>query len=186
MTIIDSAQGLLNGAKFYPCTNFDERPNQDIDLLVIHNISLPPGEFSGDFVRDFFLNKLDIHHHDYFKEIAELKVSSHLFIRRTGEVLQFVPFTKRAWHAGKSAYQGRENCNNFSIGIELEGTDTTPYTQEQYKELAQITCALMRHYPKITPQNIVGHADIAPGRKTDPGPAFDWCHFKELVCKLIS
>ncbi len=180
------AKGLLSSATYTPSPNFDERPHQEIDLLVIHNISLPPGEFAGGFVQDFFLNKLDINHHPYFKSLAQLKVSSHLFIRREGEIFQFVPFAKRAWHAGKSLYKGRENCNNFSIGIELEGTDTMPYTEQQYHQLAQTTCALMCTYPKITHDNIVGHSDIAPTRKSDPGPAFDWSYYKKLVCELMS
>lgn len=184
---IDTVKGLLSTAQFYPSPNFDERPvNQELELLVIHNISLPPGEFAGEYVRDFFLNKLDINHHPYFQEIAHLKVSSHLYIRRNGDILQFVPFTMRAWHAGLSSYQGRENCNNFSIGIELEGTDSDAYTQAQYQRLAQVTCVIMQQYPKITLQNIVGHSDIAPMRKTDPGPSFDWDHYKKLVLELVA
>lgn len=186
MMNLDDKKGILSQAQYYPSPNFDERPvNEEIDLLVIHNISLPPGEFAGNFVKDFFLNKLDANHHNYFQEIASLKVSSHLYIRRSAEVLQFVPFIKRAWHAGKSSFNGKENCNNYSIGIELEGTDTTPYTEVQYQKLAQVTCIIMRQYPKITLARIVGHSDIAPTRKTDPGPSFDWQHYKKLVSNLI-
>ncbi len=184
---IDLKKGLVSGARFHSSPNFNERPlNQEIDLLVIHNISLPPGEFAGDYVQDFFTNKLDSTHHEYFKEIAELKVSSHLYIRRSGELWQFVPLTKRAWHAGKSSFAGRPDCNNFSIGIELEGTDFLPYTPKQYEQLAEVSCAIMHHYPKITPNQIVGHSDIAPSRKSDPGPSFDWQHYRELVQKLTT
>jgi len=184
---IDAAKGILSAAIYYPSPNFDERPaNQSLDLLVIHNISLPPGSFAGNYVKDLFLNKLDTNHNEYFKSLADVKVSSHLYIRRTGEIQQFVPFTKRAWHAGVSSFQGRENCNNFSIGIELEGTDTDAYTQVQYQQLAQVTCVIMQQYPKITLQNIVGHSDIAPMRKTDPGTSFDWDHYKKLVLKLVT
>ncbi len=184
---IDLKKGLVSGATFHPSPNFNERPlNQEIDLLVIHNISLPPGEFAGEFVQDFFTNKLDSSQHPYFKEIADLKVSSHLYIRRSGELWQFVPLTKRAWHAGKSSFAGREDCNNFSIGIELEGTDLIPYTAKQYEQLAEVSCAIMRHYPKITPNQIVGHSDIAPSRKSDPGPSFDWQYYRELVQKLTA
>lgn len=183
---IDRKNGLLKDAIYHPSPNFDDRPhNQVVSLLVIHNISLPPGEFSGDFVQAFFTNKLDINQHSYFKEIEHLKVSSHLFIRRSGDVWQFVPFTKRAWHAGKSSFQGQTDCNNYSIGIELEGTDLIPYTQEQYEKLAHVTAAILAQYP-IKLENIVGHCDIAPIRKTDPGPSFDWLHYKKLVCKLVS
>jgi AmpD protein len=185
MLTINRATGLLKDAIYHPSPNFDERPNQEISLLVIHNISLPPGEFKGDYVQAFFTNKLDVNHHPYFKEIGHLKVSSHLFIRRNGDVWQFVPFTKRAWHAGKSSFQGQTDCNNYSIGIELEGTDLIPYTQEQYEKLAHVTAAILAQYP-IKLENIVGHCDIAPIRKTDPGPSFDWLHYKKLVCKLVS
>lgn len=182
---IDASTGLIEGACYQPSPNFDERPiGQEIDLLVIHNISLPPGEFEGNYVQAFFSNQLRQDDHAYFKEIAHLKVSSHLFIRRDGEIWQFVPFTKRAWHAGQSFFAGRENCNHFSIGIELEGTDSIPYTPAQYYRLAQVTSLLMQHYP-ITLDRIVGHCEIAPERKTDPGPSFDWQHYKKLVCELL-
>jgi N-acetyl-anhydromuramoyl-L-alanine amidase len=180
--IINTSTGLISTAQ--PCLspNYDDRPPfQEIDLLVIHGISLPPGEFGGQYVQALFLNQLDPSQHPYFKEVVHLKVSSHLFICRKGELWQFVPFTKRAWHAGKSSHAGRPDCNNFSIGIELEGTDWLPYTQEQYAKLAQLSCAIIHTYPKITLQRIVGHCDIAPERKTDPGPAFDWQYYRLLV-----
>ncbi|MGL4733565.1 MAG: 1,6-anhydro-N-acetylmuramyl-L-alanine amidase AmpD [Enterovibrio sp.] len=167
------------------CTHYDERPDQDdISLLVIHNISLPPGEFGGRFIEDFFQGKLDGDAHPYFFQIKELRVSAHCLIRRDGEVVQFVPFNKRAWHAGVSEFQGRARCNDFSIGIELEGTDELAYTQAQYEALCQVTQNLLRVYPKLSLDHIVGHSDIAPGRKTDPGTAFDWGKFKAmLACK---
>lgn len=180
MQIIHNGQ--LNQAVFCPSPNFDERPSdQAIDLLVIHGISLPPGEFGGQAVRDLFTNQLDPNQHPYFKEIIHLKVSSHLFIRRQGEIWQFVPFDKRAWHAGQSSFLGKDRCNDYSIGIELEGTDEIPYTQAQYQTLAVCTQTLMKYYPQITLERIVGHSDIAPTRKTDPGMAFDWDHYRDLL-----
>ena len=158
-----------------PSQHFDARPiGEEINLLVIHGISLPPGEFGGGFVEAFFTDKLDYNMHNYFNEIKELKVSSHVFIDREGKMTQFVSFDNRAWHAGQSSFQGRPACNDYSIGIELEGTDEIAYTDRQYQSLAELTCALMRSYSKIIPERIVGHSDIAPGRKTDPGPAFEW------------
>jgi len=154
---------------------------QRIDLLVIHSISLPPGEFGGPYIEQFFTNQLAPEGHPYFKEIAPLRVSAHLLIRRDGALIQFVPFDKRAWHAGTSCFGGEHACNDFSIGIELEGTDDQPYTRVQYQHLAEISRLLMRHYPEITRERIVGHADIAPQRKTDPGPAFDWPGFRRLL-----
>lgn len=155
--------------------NHNERPPGTIPtLLVIHNISLPPGEFGGGFVEDFFLNRLDSHAHPYFATIADLCVSSHCFIDRFGQATQFVPFHLRAWHAGRSCFKGENECNDFSIGIELEGADTIPYTDAQYAVLVELTVALIRQYPGITTDRITGHSDIAPDRKTDPGPSFDW------------
>jgi AmpD protein len=152
-----------------------------VSLLVIHNISLPPGQFGTGCVQRFFCNRLDSAEHPYFATIADLQVSSHLLIERTGEVTQFVPFSARAWHAGNSCFAGVENCNDFSIGIELEGTDEQPYTDAQYSHLAEVTHLLLSHYPALRPERIVGHADIAPGRKTDPGPAFDWPRYRALL-----
>lgn len=168
-------QGWLTTAKKKPSPNSDARPNHcEIDLLVIHNISLPPMDYGSDAVIDFFQNRLDPAAHPYFAEIASLQVSSHLFIRRNGDVVQFVPFSQRAWHAGKSCFEGQSACNNYSIGIELEGCDQQPYEDAQYESLLQITECLHKRYPAITANRITGHEHIAPGRKTDPGPAFDW------------
>lgn len=171
----------LKQAKRVPSPNFNERPEQKLDLLVIHNISLPPKQFGGPYVEQFFTNSLDHDLHPFFDEIRGVEVSAHLFIRRDGEVVQFVPLNKRAWHAGKSCFQGRENCNDFSIGIELEGYDDCPYTPEQYQSLVEVSAEIMRHYPDIVPEHIVGHSDIAPGRKTDPGSAFDWSAYQALL-----
>lgn len=175
---IDLATGRLNGAQFVPSPHCDDRPEgQPIDLLVVHNISLPPGEFGGEAVLQFFTGALDPAAHPYFSSIQHLRVSAHLFIRRNGEVIQFVPLHQRAWHAGTSHFQGKDRCNDFSIGIELEGTDALPYEPQQYHQLATITQLLMKAYPGLTRERIVGHATIAPGRKTDPGEAFDWSHY---------
>jgi len=167
----------LTSAEQETSPHFNERPAGEISLLVIHNISLPPGEFGADYITDLFCNRLDPAVHSYFAEIAHLQVSAHLLITRCGRVIQYVPFDKRAWHAGVSCFEGRENCNDFSIGIELEGTDDLPYTSEQYEVLSRVALVLMKAYPGITTQRITGHCDIAPGRKTDPGPAFDWPRF---------
>ncbi len=176
------AQGLVDGARQCPSPNCDERPpGREINLLVIHNISLPPGQFGSPFIDDLFLNRLDPAADPYFQNICELRVAPHLLIRRDGELIQYVPLSKRAWHAGQSAFQGCVSCNDFSIGIELEGTDDLPYTDIQYQTLAQVADAIMRAFPAITAERIVGHSDIAPGRKTDPGPAFDWSGFKGLL-----
>jgi len=156
-----------------------------VDLVVVHNISLPPGEFGGPWVENLFLNRLDPTAHRFFREIAGLRVSAHLLIRRDGEITQFVPFLMRAWHAGVSRFQGRERCNDFSIGIELEGTDLEAYTPVQYEALGQSVALLMELYPKITAERIVGHSDIAPGRKTDPGPAFDWHRFRDRLATVL-
>jgi len=175
---IDS-QGLLQGAVYIPSPNCDERPEgAAIELVVVHAISLPPGDFGGDYVRDFFTNCLDCAAHPYFSEIEDLKVSAHFFIRRDGEVIQFVPCAKRAWHAGVSSWCGRERCNDFSIGIELEGCDDKAFEAIQYEKLAELVRALKAVYPI---RDIVGHSDIAPGRKTDPGPCFDWERFREML-----
>lgn len=149
-----------------------------INLLVIHNISLPPGQFGGGYVEEFFQNKLMAKAHPFFQQIASLQVSAHLFICRAGGVTQFVNFKHRAWHAGESSYAGRANCNDFSIGIELEGTDEIAFTQAQYASLVSVSLALGKTYPEITPASTTGHSDIAPGRKTDPGPCFDWHSYR--------
>lgn len=174
MQVVD---GRLTPAHWLPSPNYGERPlDGDISLLVIHNISLPPGQFGGGHVQDFFLNKLDPSLHPYFEEIHQLQVSAHLFIERDGGVTQFVNLNDRAWHAGVSCFDGQENCNDFSIGIELEGDDVTPYSDAQYQSLTEVTAAIRRAYPAIG-KRITGHQHIAPGRKTDPGPSFDWPRF---------
>ncbi len=166
------AEGLIDGAEYIPSPNCDERPaGMGVELLVIHNISLPPGVFGGDAVIDLFLNRLDPRAHPYYETIATLRVSAHFLIRRNGGLLQFVPCTKRAWHAGRSSWRDRERCNDFSVGIELEGADDQAYSDAQYECLAALATALCARYPIVAS---VGHSDIAPGRKTDPGPAFDW------------
>lgn len=168
---------LINAARFIPSPNCNERPEGEVSLLVVHNISLPPGQFGGGHIAELFTNRLDPNGHPFFREIAGLEVSAHLLIERDGCLTQFVPFDRRAWHAGKSCFDGREACNDFSIGIELEGTDDTPYTDAQYQALIAVTQALLQAYPKLSRERITGHSDIAPGRKTDPGPAFDWARF---------
>lgn len=173
------AQGLAPLARYIESPNCDERPRDTpITLAVVHGISLPPGEFGGSGIIDLFTNRLDVAGHPYYASIANLRVSSHFVIRRDGELLQFVPCGKRAWHAGVSSWQGRERCNDFSLGIELEGTDTVPYEPAQYRTLARLLKALYRRYAF---RYVAGHSDIAPGRKTDPGPAFDWQHLAALI-----
>jgi AmpD protein len=168
--------GRLSAARAIDSPNFDERPaGVAIELLVIHNISLPPGEFGGDAIVELFTNRLDASAHPYFATIADLRVSAHLLIRRDGEAIQFVRCGDRAWHAGVSRWNGRERCNDFSIGIELEGTDDDPFTPAQYARLIGVTQLLQRAYPL---RAAVGHSDIAPDRKTDPGPHFDWRLFR--------
>lgn len=178
---IDDA-GWLQRVRHCPSPNFNQRPaDAGIDLLVIHNISLPAGEFGGGYVEQLFTNCLDCNAHPAFAELRDMQVSAHALIDRRGELTQFVSFHERAWHAGKSSYAGRDNCNDFSIGIELEGTDTLPYSAEQYQSLSALTRALLRYFPGMRYDRIVGHSDIAPIRKTDPGPAFDWAHYLHLI-----
>ena len=172
----------LGWALQVPSPNCSDRPDpDDISLLVIHNISLPPGQFGGPHIDALFCNMLDGLEHPYFAEICLLRVSSHLLIRRDGLVVQYVPFNRKAWHAGASSFAGRPECNEYSIGIELEGTDDIPFTDSQYQQLAHVTRLLMTAYPAITAGRITGHADIAPGRKTDPGPCFDWARYRSLI-----
>ncbi len=181
---IEIKDGVVIGARQVISSNCDERDRNTLtDLLVVHGISLPPGEFSGQFIDDFFTNNLDPEAHPYFAEIKGLRVSAHCLIRRDGEVVQYVPFHKRAWHAGVSEFKGRMDCNDFSIGIELEGTDILAYTPIQYEVLTHMTKALQQIYPGITNDRIVGHCDIAPGRKTDPGEAFDWDYLMTCLQK---
>ena len=178
MSLINIKDNLIEGVTFHSSPNFDSRPKDtDISLIVIHSISLPPGKYGGNEIKDFFLNELDTSNHEYFESIKNLKVSSHIVIKRTGEILQFVPFNKRAWHAGISSYLGKENCNDYSIGIELEGTDDSEFTDEQYNSLINLTSSLIRSYPNLSEDRLVGHSDIAPGRKSDPGIFFDWKRF---------
>lgn len=176
---INTKSGLLDEAIQVPSPNCDSRPGNhdktaEISLIVVHNISLPPGKFGGPYINQLFTNQLDKDEHPYFADIYQLKVSSHVLIRRNGEIIQYVPFHQRAWHAGASEYCGKQGCNDFSIGIELEGTDDTPYEAIQYTTLARLIIQLRQCYPGIAKDAITGHSDIAPGRKTDPGPAFVW------------
>ena len=167
--------GLLRPAEQCPSPNQDDRPaGSEPELIVLHGISLPPGEFSGPHIRELFTNRLDWDAHPYFAEIRDLKVSAHLLIDRAGDVAQFVPFGRRAWHAGQSSFRGRDCCNDYSIGIELEGEDDTPYTDAQYLHLVGVLQAIIASYPALSVRRIAGHCDIAPGRKSDPGPVFDW------------
>lgn len=178
---LDSASGWCDGVRHCPSPNFNSRPAGEISLLVIHNISLPPAQFKTGKVQAFFQNQLDASEHPYFAGIAELRVSAHFLIERDGEVTQFVSCLDRAWHAGVSWFQGREACNDFSVGIELEGTDEQPFTDAQYEALIGLTRQLRAAFAAITPDRICGHSDIAPGRKTDPGPFFDWARFLAAV-----
>ncbi|WP_462157364.1 1,6-anhydro-N-acetylmuramyl-L-alanine amidase AmpD [Pseudoalteromonas sp. GB56] len=176
-----SHNGLCTDASQLPCTHFDERPQQEVSLLVIHCISLPEGHFGTPYIDDLFCGRLNCDAHPSFASLDGVRVSAHCLIDRQGKVRQYVPFDKRAWHAGVSNFMGRERCNDFSIGIELEGTDKSDYTDKQYRALAHLTQALIKKYPQINQQRIVGHSDIAPGRKTDPGEGFDWGRFFDLT-----
>ena len=193
-TIYKIENGLLSNSQWCPSPNYNQRPSVisealcnrqqfglDVSLLVIHNISLPPAQFENGYIQAFFQNCLPVNEHLYFSEIADVQVSAHLLITRSGKVVQFVNLNDRAWHAGLSCFQGRANCNDFSIGIEMEGTDDLPYTYLQYQTLAAITCAIQDSYPAIKKNAIVGHSDIAPARKTDPGDAFNWSYFFQLI-----
>ena len=176
--------GELKGAQHIPSPNFNQRPEgTDIQLVVIHNISLPPSQFGGGYIEDFFQNKLDWSVHPYFQTIEGMQVSAHLLILRSGKIIQFVNFKDRAWHAGRSSYLALKECNDYSIGIELEGSDDLPFEEEQYQTLVNVVATLQKAYPKIK-QHIAGHSDIAPGRKTDPGPFFDWVKFRKQLMQL--
>ena len=175
---LDPASGWCQGVCHCPSPNFNARPNGEISLLIIHNISLPPGQFATGKVQAFFQNRLDVTEHPYFEGLRELRVSAHFLIERDGGVTQFVSCLDRAWHAGISSFEGRETCNDFSLGIELEGTDELPFSDAQYDALITLTRQLQAAYPGITLNRICGHSDVAPGRKTDPGPAFDWTRFR--------
>lgn len=184
---IDKVHGLLDEARYVPSPNYDARPaDAGIEALVIHAISLPPGEFGSADVERLFCNRLDFTCHQFYREIDGVTVSTHLFIRRDGQVIQFVPFQERAWHAGVSILDGRARVNDFSIGIELEGSDFAPFEEAQYRALVEVTRALQAAYPGITPARIVGHADIAPDRKTDPGPYFNWERYRHALARETS
>ena len=181
---IDAATGLLIGVRQVLSPHCDERPRgAAIDLIVIHGISLPPGEFGGPWIDRLFTGCLPADAHPYFRGIVASRVSAHALILRTGEIVQYVPFERRAWHAGPSQYRGRSSCNDFSIGIELEGTDDRPYADPQYTRLAALIEALLARYPTLSRDRIAGHSEIAPGRKTDPGPAFDWARLRGLIAR---
>lgn len=182
--IIDADKNHLANARQVPSPNYDDRPaGCDISLIVVHAISLPPGCYGGPEIDRFFTNTLDTTAHPYFSEIADLRVSSHLLIRRDGELVQYVPFQKRAWHAGESCYRGRMACNDFSIGIELEGQDDEPYDDRQYGALVDVIRTLRATFPSIAEDCLVGHCDISPQRKTDPGPAFDWSRLRQCMAR---
>jgi N-acetyl-anhydromuramoyl-L-alanine amidase len=183
---IDPATGLLAGVRQVLSPHFDARPAGVLpELLVVHGISLPPGEFGGPWIDRLFTGTLSADAHPYFRDIAAQRVSAHALIRRGGQLVQYVPFGERAWHAGQSSYRGRSACNDFSIGVELEGTDDTPYTDAQYAALAALITALLGAYPSLSAQAIAGHSEIAPGRKTDPGPSFDWVLLRELLGQTL-
>ena len=181
---VDPQSGLLLLARQVESPNSDARPDGvAVDLIVIHGISLPPGEYGGPWIDELFTNRLSRTAHPYFEQVATLHVSSHLLVRRDGEVVQYVPLQRRAWHAGESCWCGRRACNDFSVGIELEGADDVPYAAPQYVALVALIAALRRAYPSLRNAAVVGHSDIAPGRKTDPGPAFDWPKLNQLLAR---
>ena len=172
--LLDPVTGWCAGVRHCPSAHCNERPQGEISLLVLHNISLPPGQFGTGKVQEFFTSGLNASEHAYFAGIADMRVSAHFFIERDGQISQFVSCLQRAWHAGVSSFAGRDNCNDFSLGIELEGTDDLPYSEAQYDALVALVQQLLAAYPALSVERICGHSDIAPGRKTDPGPAFDW------------
>jgi AmpD protein len=182
IVIVDPTTGWLEGVRKVESPNSDDRPaGMDLDLIVVHGISLPPGRFGEGWIDRFFCNELPAAADPYFATIAEMKVSAHVLVARDGALTQYVSFNRRAWHAGRSLYCGRAACNDFSVGIELEGTDDSPYMRAQYESLAAVVRALRTAYPSLRAANIVGHSDIAPGRKTDPGEAFDWSVLRDLL-----
>ena len=184
---IDSATGLLRGARQVLSPHCDARPAGAVaELLVVHGISLPPGEFGGPWIDRLFTGTLPPEAHPYFRELAAARLSAHALVRRDGAIVQYVPFGERAWHAGASQYRGRSSCNDFSVGVELEGTDDTPYTEAQYQQLAALAAALLAAYASLSAEHIVGHSDIAPGRKTDPGATFDWPRFRALLNERLA
>ena len=184
---IDSATGLLTGVRQVLSPHCDARPAGTVaELLVVHGISLPPGEFGGPWIDRLFTGTLPPEAHPFFRELAAARLSAHALVRRDGAIVQYVPFGERAWHAGASHYRGRSTCNDFSVGVELEGTDDTPYTEAQYQRLAALAAALLAAYVSLSAEHIVGHSDIAPGRKTDPGAAFDWPRFRALLSERLA
>lgn len=184
---VDQDSGLIGPARQCECPNQDDRPaHTQPSLVVLHGISLPPGQFGGPHIEALFSNALDWDAHPYFSEIRGMQVSAHLLIRRDGETLQFVPFNRRAWHAGESTFRGRDRCNDYSIGIEIEGEDETEYSDAQYRHLVAILDALFLAYPDISIRRVAGHCDIAPGRKSDPGPAFDWLRLYDVIATRSS
>jgi AmpD protein len=184
---IDPATDLLIGVRQVLSPHFDARPPQTPpELIVVHGISLPPGEFGGPQIDRLFTGTLDWEAHPYFKQIEGLRASAHVVIRRDGALTQYVPFSARAWHAGVSRYGTRSGCNDFSVGVELEGTDATPYTEAQYAQLVALLAALLAAYPSLAAEHIVGHSDVAPGRKSDPGPAFEWPRLRALLQERLS
>ena len=179
---IDLATGLAAGVRQVLSSHFDARPAGVLaELIVVHGISLPPGEFGGPWIDRLFTGGLPPDAHPFFKDVARTRVSAHALIRRDGSIVQYVPFGQRAWHAGQSHYRGRASCNDFSVGIELEGTGEIPYAEPQYEQLAALVEALLAAYPSLSPEHIAGHSDIAPGRKTDPGPSFDWERWNSIL-----
>lgn len=179
--LLDPVTGWCAGVRHCPSAHCNERPQGEISLLVLHNISLPPGQFGTGKVQEFFTSGLNASEHAYFAGIVDMRVSAHFFIERDGQISQFVSCLQRAWHAGVSSFAGRENCNDFSLGIELEGTDDLPYSEAQYDALLALVQQLLAAYPALSVERICGHSDIAPGRKTDPGPAFDWPRLRTAV-----
>lgn len=185
---VDAESGRIAGARWLPSPHHDTRPpGLGVELVVVHGISLPPGEFGGRWIDDLFTGRLDPAAHPYFAAVAHLRVSAHALVRRDGSLIQYVACHRRAWHAGVSSWRGRPACNDFSVGIELEGADTVPYEAAQYERLAAVVRALAAAYPALggggdgLAARVVGHADVAPGRKTDPGPAFDWPRLRALL-----
>jgi len=184
---VSPGAGIIRPALQCPSPNQDDRPaGVQPDLIILHGISLPPGEYGGGFIESLFTDCLDWDAHPYFAEIRNVRVSAHLLIRRSGDLLQFVPFERRAWHAGESSFRGRSCCNDYAIGIELEGTDDTTYTDDQYTILITVIAAIRESYPEISTRQIAGHCDVAPGRKTDPGPAFDWLRLYDGLAGSVS
>ena len=179
--LLDPVTGWCAGVRHCPSAHCNERPQGEISLLVLHNISLPPGQFGTGKVQEFFTSGLNASEHAYFAGIVDMRVSAHFFIERDGQISQFVSCLQRAWHAGVSSFAGRENCNDFSLGIELEGTDDLPYSEAQYDALVPLVQQLLAAYPALSVERICGHSDIAPGRKTDPGPAFDWLRLRTAL-----